>query len=254
MPKKPDFSIFNEPHMRQSSPPPPNGGEEGTPQPPEKQADDKRYEDMSDYSVWDEPTLSSELGVSIDSRKEHGFAKKMELRRSETSAGFSWTITFLIALAAGPWAVIGAFWQGYGGGLLAIIIFGPTIEEVMKIAAAALIAEEKPWLFRSGFQIAICALAGGMVFAIIENLLYLHVYIPDPSPGLIRWRWTVCVALHMGCTFVAGIGIIRVWRDAWKNRTRPNISLAFPYLVAAILIHTLYNTFAVALAMMKVEI
>ena len=98
-------------------------------------------------------------------------------------------------------------------------------------------------------QIVICALAGGLVFAVIENFLYLHVAIKNPPEWLIYWRWTVCVALHTGCSLIAGLGLMRIWADTTVNRVRPRLSLGSPLLLTAVIIHGCYNGFAVILSL-----
>ena len=118
---------------------------------------------------------------------------------------------------------------------------------VMKIAATLWIVEKRPFLFRSRLQIAVCVLAGALVFAAVENVMYLEVYIAGPTPGLARWRWSVCVAMHMGCSLVAGLGLMRIWRRAMTTRSRPQLSSGAPYLMTAAIIHGTYNAFAVLL-------
>jgi DHA2 family multidrug resistance protein-like MFS transporter len=90
-------------------------------------------------------------------------------------------------------------------------------------------------------------MAGGLAFAAIENVLYATVYLVDPTPGLLRWRWTVCVALHATCSTVAGLGLVRIWSTTVATSTRPRLSLGSPFLVAAIVLHGGYNAIAVLL-------
>jgi len=40
----------------------------------------------------------------------------------------------------------------------------------------------------------------------------------------------------------------RVWQDLWRRLDRPRLALWFPHVVTAIVLHGLYNAFAVALA------
>jgi len=247
-----DPSISGEPHLR-------GGG--FRPDPSEARADrtlrkarGKRdpEEEAVEHGVWDEPGISPVLaGAPLPGQLT--YRAWLEKRWGEVSPARSWGVTLAIALAAGPWAILGAL---YGSGqtvfsILAIVLFGPVVEEVMKVAAATYIVERKPYLFTHPAQIAICALAAGLAFASVENVLYLHVYIPDPPSWLTRWRWTVCVVLHTGCTFIAGLGLMRIWRDTWRRRARPRLSLGFPYLVAAMVIHGTYNGFAVILEFVK---
>ena len=178
-----------------------------------------------------------------------GYAEWLVKRREGAGVARPWAVTLGLALLAGPWAVVGAF---YGSGetafsILAIVVFGPVVEEMMKVAVATYVVEKRPYLFTSRAQIMFAGLAAGVAFASIENLLYLGVYIPHPTVGMVRWRWSVCVAMHVGCSLVASLGLARVWRDAWKRLARPRLTLAYPYLVAAVVIHGTYNAFAVAL-------
>ena len=87
-------------------------------------------------------------------------------------------------------------------------------------------------------------MAGGLIFAAVENVMYLNYLIPKPSADIIQWRWTVCTALHMGCSLVAGFGLIRIWRRTMANQTRPQLALGSPLFCTAIVLHGLYNGLA----------
>jgi len=245
-------SVFDEPHVR---------GNSIRPDPTEHTAARSgarsaaaEENDAVAHSVWDEPGLSAELAVKPDG-DGRTYAEWLRKRRAGMTAGKSWLITLAIALAAGPWAVLGALGASRrtGVGLLAMLVFGPVIEEIMKTAAAYYVVEVRPYLFRSAGQIAVCVLAGALAFAAIENLLYIHVCLDDPSPGLIRWRWTVCVGLHMGCSCIAGMGLIRVWRDGLRRCARPRLTLAFPFMAAAMAVHGVYNAVALGLQLIDFQ-
>jgi RsiW-degrading membrane proteinase PrsW (M82 family) len=164
-------------------------------------------------------------------------------RQAETSVTKSWLMTLLVALVAGPWGVLGALTgSGTRGFALAmIVVIGPVTEEIMKVAAALWVVEKRPYLFKSIWQILLCAVAGGAAFAFIENLMYLYVYLPEHSATLAAWRWTVCVGLHMNCSFVAGVGLARTWDNAIRGRHRPQLWLGLPWLFMAIVAHGVYN-------------
>ena len=180
-----------------------------------------------EHSVWDEPALSPDLSLR---GQPSGLTYRNWLLQNieQTTWLKSWLSTLLIALAAGPWGVIGAL--GSGGAsfvaLLAVVVFGPITEEVTKVAAALWVVEKRPYLFRSGAQILICAACGGLAFAAIENLIYLYIYVPEHSPQFVAFRWTVCVALHMTCSTLAGQGLKQIWRDAVFHLHRPNLRSA----------------------------
>lgn len=249
-----DPSIENEPHLR-GRPPVPDSSDANAERilGREKSSDDDRIE----HTVWDEPALSRELagGTPQDALT---YFRWFDERRARTSLFRSWTTTVLIAIIAGPWAIIGAILGGSSSstatGVAAVAIFGPVLEEVMKIAIPLWVVEKRPFLFCSRVQIAICAAAGGLVFAAVENLLYLHVYVPDPSELLVRWRWTICVVLHVGCSLVAGMGLMNIWSRVVKHRSKPEASVAAPYISLAIVIHGTYNGFAVLLEALKFQL
>lgn len=206
-----------------------------------------------DHSVWDEPGLSSDA-MAARPKDALTYAEWLDLRRAQVLPSTSWTVSLCLALLAGPWAVLGALW-GAGQTLfsvVAIVVFAPVIEETMKVAAPLYVVEKRPFLFRSSRQIAVCALAGGLAFATIENLLYIHVYVRDPSALLIWWRWTICTTVHVGCSFIAGMGLMAVWRDTWRTHSRPRMSSVYPYMLTAVLVHAAYNAVAVVLRLGKI--
>jgi hypothetical protein len=212
-------------------------------------ADKEHIDEQVSHSVWDEPALSTALNAH-EPKDALTYANWLWQRRQETSIGKSWLVTIAVVLAAGPWSIVGTFITGFGNGavsIIAITLVGPLTEEVMKTAAALWVVEKRPFLFTSRLQIMFCVMAAGLCFAVIENLLYLNVYISDPSREIVIWRWTVCVALHVGCTTISGIGLARIWKTTTNDLTPPQLSLGAPFLIAAVIIHSSYNIFAVIL-------
>lgn len=261
-------SVFEEPHLR---PPPPPAAEDGVIRYAQPDTPDVREIDVNqdvrfeptyapaaptsapaavEHSVWDEPTLSRDLaGSTAGAADQLTYAHWLDDGRARWGFARSWGLALLVALAAGPWAVAGALFnsgQSFSGTLM-LIVFGPVTEELMKIAGVILVIEKWPFAFRSSIQVILCSVAGGLAFAAIENLLYLFVYVENPTPQLVLWRWTVCVALHTVCSFIAGLGAVRVWRRVWTDRAPPRLALAFPFIVAATVTHGLYNASAYVL-------
>ena len=259
-----DHSVFNEPHMRPPLPPSPGDGviryaQPDTPDVREIDVNqDVRFEPTYaahvqpsvEHSVWDEPTVPREQARDAAlNPAQVTYARWLEAGRARWTPLRSCGLTLLIALAAGPWAVVGALMnssQSISGALM-LVFFGPVTEELMKIAGVTLVIEKWPYALRGAAQIVICSIAGGLAFAAIENLLYLYVYVPNPSHKLIVWRWTACVALHTVCSFIAGLGTVRVWRHVWRAHAPPRLALALPFIVAASVTHGLYNATALAL-------
>jgi len=203
-----------------------------------------------EHTVWDEPALSGELAGDIPDTALT-YAKWLRSKIDATTPSVSWMTTFPLALVSAPLAIVGVFVlrvQGMGSfGCMALVVFGPIIEEILKISSALLIVEKRPYLFKSERQIVLICVFSGLVFAFMENLLYLNLYIANPTPALILWRWTACVLLHSGCTAVSSIGLAKVWRDATANLRKPRLSLMTKYVAAACVIHGIYNFTAIFL-------
>jgi len=122
-----------------------------------------------------------------------------------------------------------------------LVVAGPLIEEIGKVLLPLMVMEKNPANFSSRTQLILCAVIGGLVFSAMENLLYLNVYIQDPPPELIRWRWTVCVFLHSGCSLLAGLGVSKSWKESVNKMQPPKIETAAPLMITAVVLHGCYN-------------
>ncbi|MGI9458083.1 MAG: PrsW family glutamic-type intramembrane protease [Aeoliella sp.] len=202
--------------------------------------------DEVDNTVWDEPTLHTDLAGEA-AEDQVTYARWLARNMAATGWTKSWLLTFGVALVAGPFAIFGALFSSPEQGLvsaatlLVVVVIGPITEETMKVAAALWVVEKRPYWFKSIAQILLCAIAAGIMFGVIENLLYLYVQFPNAGPSLARWRWSVCVGLHMNCSFVAGIGVARIWNNAIREQHRPILGLGMPWFFIAIAGHGLYN-------------
>lgn len=209
----------------------------------------EQLDDEAERSVFDEPSFSEVISGPIPESALR-YTSWYRERSAITSRAFSWYVTLLLALASGPFAVVATLFGAYSGGLpgafgsFAVVVLGPATEEIMKTVLIAVTLDRRPWLFRSRAQIVTVGLASGLVFAAIENALYLLVYVPNPSAELIAWRWTVCVGLHMGCAAIASIGLAQIWHRSIGDYSRPRLEPATGMLVAAMVVHGLYNLFA----------
>jgi len=222
-------------------------------------------EELAESSVSDEPTMKWR---KMDRREMPGFAEYMAERIRTTPTHIKWWAVVVAALAAGPFAILGALMDGLAGqggtGFMAIVIFGPIAEEMLKIAGILWLVEKKPWLVPSGAILIWVGFLGGLGFAVIENWVYLYVYYPlDATEGvevgvahleewqaLAAWRWSICLAMHAVCSTIAAIGVSRMWHGIERTGQPARVSAAYPFLVAAMLIHGGYNALAVALSMM----
>ncbi len=207
-----------------------------------------RLQDI-EHSVFDEPALAD---AEKTATKELSYRYWLAEGWEKTSYLKSWLITIGIVLVAGPLAAVASlisssFTHGTGWQIVNLVTFGPMIEEIFKIALIYYIVEKRPYLFHNLFQILIAALAGGLMFAVIENILYIYIYIDLPTPEIIKWRWTVCTMLHVSCSAIASFGLIRMWLDVFQQQSRPKLELAYPFLTAAMIIHGSYNGIALML-------
>ena len=151
----------------------------------------------------------------------------------------------LVALLGGPFAIVGAFLANVEG-ILSTVVFGPTIEEVLKIGLLAILVETRPYLLLSSIQIRVAAVLSAFTFAAVENLLYINIYIDDPPDSLVLWRWTVCIALHVAATSIAAEGLVRAWNRSRETLKRPTLDHSYAWLFYAIVLHGAYNFAATA--------
>lgn len=198
-------------------------------------------------SVWDEPGRSEELSGQMPPEAENWWSWYCA-QKQNTSLMTSWLTTGAIMVAAGVVAIVSTIISNtFSEGQIVLTVFAaPITEEILKIALPLYVCEIKPWLFKSVWQIILCGIAAGVGFAVIENLIYLNFYFPNPSPELFYWRWTVCVGLHTLCSLLAAYGCTFIWKDFQSARRRPQITAGSRWFVVAILIHAAYNSFAIA--------
>ena len=139
-----DQSVFSEPWMKARE-----ASFRPNPEPPPELELTPAAADPEN-SVWDEPGLSLELSGSTPHDGVTWFRWFLD-KKEHTSAVVSWMVTLAIAAASGISAVLGTllFSTPDQGQMLMIIFFGPTTEEIMKIAVCVWVCERRPWLFQS---------------------------------------------------------------------------------------------------------
>lgn len=197
-------------------------------------------------ALGDEPAL---LAMNLDKDTAPGYAEIFQRRKADSTQFQKWLAVLTATLVAGPFAFIGAFlvelrltvgteWYY----LLVICLFAPLIEEILKVSGVLYLAEQKPWLIPNNWIIPVSALISGLIFATAENFWYLLVLIPDADQQLVEWRWIVCTLLHVTASFIAGLGVARIYNKCIHTKQQPRVSYASGYLIAAVVLHTLYNT------------
>lgn len=168
------------------------------------------------------------------------YAEWFQKKKSQTTATKYWLVLSMAILIAGPFAVLGTFISAFGR-YVGPIIIGPMVEEILKVSVLLLIVERRPWLIRSEFDIRLIAICGALGFAAIENVLYLSVYISNPSFELTLWRWIVCTGLHASCTAIAATGVVRIWQRIDIEGREPDAKPMYQPLMTAIVLHASYN-------------
>lgn len=130
-------------------------------------------------------------------------------------------------------------------GAFILVVLGPFAEETLKQSGAIFQLEKMRGTLRHSWQFYLSGMLGGLVFSVLENLIYRYVYLaslpPEKLTNIMAFRWTVCTALHMLCPLVSSMGLRRVWRDSLEKERPCRISDAFPWFAAAAFIHGLYN-------------
>jgi RsiW-degrading membrane proteinase PrsW (M82 family) len=147
----------------------------------------------------------------------------------------------LLALAGGCFGILGAaFTETLHGSFLAAYVGAPIIEEVLKPSGLYLMLGKWPRVLRNRLYTALLAALAGICFALIENLVYLNVYIREPSSQVIFWRFTVGIAMHALCSFIFGLGINQKLLASVKGEII-FLSYGKRFFFSAMALHSLYN-------------
>jgi len=156
-------------------------------------------------------------------------------------------ISILSGLVGGLLAVPAVFLNGIGSwfGFIMLVFLGPFAEESLKQCGTIFQLERMPGSLRYGWQFFLTGMLGGAVFGVLENLIYRYIYLaalaPEKLAAVMDFRWTVCIMLHVLCTIVSSLGLMRVWRESTEKERPFRLHDAFPWFAAATAIHGLYN-------------
>lgn len=163
---------------------------------------------------------------------------------------YQYVLAFLMAVIGGALGILGAIFQEFqttATYLLLPFLGAPIIEEALKPSGLYLTLLWWPRALNNQLFTAILCSISGLVFGVIESLVYVTVYVEDPSDGFILYRFTVTLALHAVASFVVGLGINQRILDWAAGRARlPKSSRNF--YIAGVAIHAIYNTSAVILS------
>jgi RsiW-degrading membrane proteinase PrsW (M82 family) len=146
----------------------------------------------------------------------------------------------IVALIGGVFGIIAAVFQEAQAGILVAFIAAPIIEEFLKPSGVYALLIWWPHLLKNQVCTALLAACGGLAFGYIESLVYIKVYIIDPSPEYVLFRLTATPALHVIASFIFGMGINQGVIDS-INGKKPLLQGSRKWFAAAIALHALYN-------------
>ena len=158
-------------------------------------------------------------------------------------------LALAVALLGGVLGILGAFVQEIrAGGLLLLPFLGaPIIEEIAKPCGVYLLLARWPRLLRGQVHTALLAAAAGLSFGLVEALVYLEVYVPDPPDWFVTYRLSLPLVLHAAASFIVGLGINRGLLD-WADKGSPLPKSTRNFYLAGIGLHAVFNTVVTALA------
>lgn len=167
-------------------------------------------------------------------------------RRQQCSLDGNLSVGALAILVTGPFAIIGAFAVGHQSifAIIYAVIFAPIIEELLKQSGMVYLLEKKPYRIMGASQFILAGAISGLVFATIENLVYIYVYGPASGVDVAQmaaYRWPVCTALHVTCSIIASTGLIRSWSKMNQTMRPAQLSHATGGFTAAMVLHGAYN-------------
>ena len=239
------FSVDHEPAL---------SGGRGTPDPAEQKAAPvgrpaSELESLRD-SVASEPALP-------DRHDPEEWTRWLQQKRGQCTLPGNLGVTLLAALLGGPFAIVGAMIYGRPGTgpLVYAVLFAPVIEELLKQSGMTFVLERMPYRIFASWQFLFAAVVSGLTFGAVENLVYLVAFMArdagesnrEAIAQMAAFRWAVCTPLHVAWAAIASLGLARAWRRQVRNGRPAELAAAFPFFVAAMALHGLYNLWAVVL-------
>jgi len=150
----------------------------------------------------------------------------------------------LIAVTGGLFGILAAGYEESGyGWYIGPFVAAPIVEEAVKPCGVYWLLGRRPHILISQRYTAFLAALAGLSFGIIESLIYVFVYFPEHSANLVIWRFTACLLLHTGCSYIVGFGINRGLVDWVRGEVR-FMGGNWRFFLAAMIIHSAYNVFA----------
>jgi len=97
-----------------------------------------------------------------------------------------------------------------------------------------------PQALPNRYYTAFLAALTGLAFGLVENQIYLRVYVPDHSHEMALIRYTACLPLHVIASFIFGLGINQKLVSAVKGEI-PLFSANKRFFITAMSLHAAFN-------------
>lgn len=164
-------------------------------------------------------------------------------------------LIYLLGILGGVASIGTALFQNtmhYGLSLFAFGIVAAFVEELSKPIGLIIMLDKRPWWLRNRFEVIGMALLGALVFAGIENLMYIFILAEEITAAFVAWRLIICTALHLTATGVFAIGISRVWKRMQTRGEPFDLDKIFRWYLIAVIIHATYNVSVTVLSIVGV--
>jgi RsiW-degrading membrane proteinase PrsW (M82 family) len=163
---------------------------------------------------------------------------------------YQYFLAFVLAVIGGALGILGALVQEIQetNFLLLPFLGAPLIEEALKPSGLYLTLLWWPRALNNQLLTAALCAVSGLVFGIIESIVYVTVYVSDASDGFVLYRFTVTLGLHALASFIVGLGINRKILDWAAGRSKLR-KASRNYYIIGVAIHAIYNTAAVILSL-----
>lgn len=159
-----------------------------------------------------------------------------------TTSLIKWRLLALLIAVVGAFAgLIGSGLQEFlYGGVAVAFVGAPMIEEALKPSGLYLLLAKWPHALAGRIHIALLSALAGITFGLVENALYLKVYFPEHSHGLMLFRFAAGLPLHAAASFIFGLGINRSLIAA-MNGEIPFSAVRKRFFIAAMALHASFN-------------
>ena len=172
---------------------------------------------------------------------EETYARWVAAHRGRVSVRKAWIIAVLLPLASLPLAAGYAFLSVEYVGALKFIVCVPIAAVALSVVVGSRATARRSYWVRSRAQLWVMTLATALLFAVLQNAVFLGLYFKTASLELVLFRWFGGPLLHLLCTGVATLGLITVWERTQCEGHPPSVTQAYPAVLAAILLHASFN-------------